>query len=79
MLGRSACVLAALLATAGPGLHAQRPVHTYSAVIDARCGVANHTGSRNIPSAVNGELVFWRAVTLADRGRVDEAIPLWSG
>ncbi|HWO88883.1 MAG TPA: DUF1028 domain-containing protein, partial [Gemmatimonadales bacterium] len=28
-------------------------------------------------SAVNGELVFWRAVTLADRGRVDEAIPLF--
>lgn len=28
-------------------------------------------------SAVNGELVFWRAVTLADRRRVDEAIPLF--
>lgn len=28
-------------------------------------------------SAVNGELVYWRAVTLADRGRVDEAIPLF--
>ncbi len=26
-------------------------------------------------SAVNGELVYWRAVTLADRGRVDEAVP----
>jgi tetratricopeptide (TPR) repeat protein len=26
-------------------------------------------------SAVNGELVYWRAVTLADRGRVDEALP----
>lgn len=28
-------------------------------------------------SAVNGELVFWHATTLADRGRVDEAIPLF--
>ena len=28
-------------------------------------------------SAVNGELVYWRAVTLADKGRVDEAIPLF--
>ena len=28
-------------------------------------------------SAVNGELVYWHAVTLADRGRVDEAIPLF--
>jgi uncharacterized Ntn-hydrolase superfamily protein len=28
-------------------------------------------------SAVNGELVFWRAVTLTDRGRVSEAIPLF--
>ena len=28
-------------------------------------------------SAVNGELVFWHATTLADRGRVDEAIPLY--
>lgn len=28
-------------------------------------------------SAVNGELVYWRAVTLADRGRVDEALPLF--
>ncbi len=26
-------------------------------------------------SAVNGELVYWRAVTLADRGRVEEAVP----
>jgi uncharacterized Ntn-hydrolase superfamily protein len=29
-------------------------------------------------SAVNGELVFWHANTLADRGRVDEAIPLYA-
>jgi uncharacterized Ntn-hydrolase superfamily protein len=28
-------------------------------------------------SAVNGELVYWHAVTLADRGRVAEAIPLF--
>ena len=28
-------------------------------------------------SVVNGELVFWRAVTLADRRRVDESIPLF--
>ena len=28
-------------------------------------------------SAVNGELVYWQAVTLADKGRVDEAIPLF--
>ncbi len=28
-------------------------------------------------SAVNGELVYWHAVTLADRGRVDEALPLF--
>jgi uncharacterized Ntn-hydrolase superfamily protein len=28
-------------------------------------------------SAVNGELVYWRAVTLADRRRVDESIPLF--
>ncbi len=28
-------------------------------------------------STVNGELVFWHANTLADRGRVDEAIPLF--
>jgi len=28
-------------------------------------------------SAVNGELVFWHANTLADRGRVDESIPLF--
>jgi len=28
-------------------------------------------------SAVNGELVYWHAVTLADRGRVDESIPLF--
>jgi uncharacterized Ntn-hydrolase superfamily protein len=29
-------------------------------------------------SAVNGELVFWHANTLADRGRVAEAIPLFA-
>ncbi len=29
-------------------------------------------------SAVNGELVFWHANTLADRGRVSEAIPLFA-
>lgn len=29
-------------------------------------------------SAVNGELVYWRAVSLADRRRVDEAIPLFA-
>jgi hypothetical protein len=29
-------------------------------------------------SAVNGELVFWHATTLADRGRVGEAIPLFA-
>ena len=29
-------------------------------------------------SAVNGELVFWHATTLADRGRVAEAIPLFA-
>jgi uncharacterized Ntn-hydrolase superfamily protein len=29
-------------------------------------------------SAVNGELVFWHATTLADRGRVSEAIPLFA-
>lgn len=28
-------------------------------------------------SAVNGELVYWHALTLADRGRVDEALPLF--
>ena len=28
-------------------------------------------------SAVNGELVYWRAVTLADQRRVDESIPLF--
>ncbi len=28
-------------------------------------------------SAVNGELVYWHAVTLADRGRVDESLPLF--
>jgi tetratricopeptide (TPR) repeat protein len=28
-------------------------------------------------SAVNGELVYWRAVTLADKGRVEESIPLF--
>ncbi len=28
-------------------------------------------------SAVNGELVFWHANTLADRGRVEESIPLF--
>jgi len=28
-------------------------------------------------SAVNGELVYWRAVTLADQQRVDESIPLF--
>ena len=28
-------------------------------------------------SAVNGELAYWHAVTLADRGRVDESLPLF--
>ncbi len=28
-------------------------------------------------SAVNGELAYWHAVTLADRGRVEEALPLF--
>jgi tetratricopeptide (TPR) repeat protein len=28
-------------------------------------------------SATNGELIYWVAVTLADLGRVDEAIPLF--
>lgn len=28
-------------------------------------------------SATNGELIYWVAVTLADQGRVDEAIPLF--
>jgi len=28
-------------------------------------------------SAVNGELVYWHAVALADRGRVEESIPLF--
>jgi len=28
-------------------------------------------------SAVNGELVYWHAVTLADRGHVDESLPLF--
>ncbi len=28
-------------------------------------------------SAVNGELAYWHAVTLADRGRIDEALPLF--
>lgn len=28
-------------------------------------------------SAVNGELVFWHAVTAADRGRTEEALPLF--
>jgi uncharacterized Ntn-hydrolase superfamily protein len=28
-------------------------------------------------SVVNGELVYWHAVTLADRGRVDESLPLF--
>jgi hypothetical protein len=26
---------------------------------------------------VNGELVYWHAVTLADRGRVEESLPLF--
>ena len=29
-------------------------------------------------SAVNGELVYWHAVALADRGRVEESIPLFA-
>ena len=28
-------------------------------------------------SAVNGELVYWHAVTLADQRRVDESLPLF--
>jgi uncharacterized Ntn-hydrolase superfamily protein len=40
--------------------------------------VAYADAGRLLPdSAVNGELVYWHAVTLADRGRVDEAIPLF--
>jgi uncharacterized Ntn-hydrolase superfamily protein len=40
--------------------------------------VAYAAAGRMVPdSAVNGELVYWHAVTLADRGRIDEAIPLF--
>jgi uncharacterized Ntn-hydrolase superfamily protein len=40
--------------------------------------VAYRRASEFLPdSATNGELIFWVAVTLADQGRVDEAIPLF--
>lgn len=40
--------------------------------------VAYTEAARMVPdSVVNGELVYWHAVTLADRGRVAEAIPLF--
>jgi uncharacterized Ntn-hydrolase superfamily protein len=36
------------------------------------------TAAKYLPDgATNGELVYWQAVTLADLGRVDEAIPLF--
>jgi uncharacterized Ntn-hydrolase superfamily protein len=40
--------------------------------------VAYRRASEMLPdSATNGELIYWVAVTLADQGRVDEAIPLF--
>jgi uncharacterized Ntn-hydrolase superfamily protein len=40
--------------------------------------VAYRRASEILPdSATNGELIYWVAVTLADQGRVDEAIPLF--
>jgi uncharacterized Ntn-hydrolase superfamily protein len=40
--------------------------------------VAYRRASEILPdSATNGELIYWVAVTLADQGRVDEAMPLF--
>ena len=40
---------------------------------------AYRAGEELLPdAATNGELVYWHAVTLADRGRVDESVPLFA-
>lgn len=45
--------------------------------VDSAIGAYRAADAMLPDSAVNGELVYWWAVTLADRGRVDEAIPLF--
>jgi uncharacterized Ntn-hydrolase superfamily protein len=45
--------------------------------VDSALVAYARSGTMLPDSAVNGELVYWHAVTLADRGRVDEAIPLF--
>ena len=60
------------LATAGRQLHHRGPAWTPPLAAYAAAEAL-------LPdSAVNGELVFWHAVTLADQRRVDEAIPLFA-
>ncbi len=51
----------------------------YTAAGKADSAMASYAAAEAIlpDSAVNGELVFWHANTLADMGRVDEAIPLF--
>jgi uncharacterized Ntn-hydrolase superfamily protein len=45
--------------------------------VDSAVGAYRAADALLPDTAVNGELVFWWANTLADRGRVDEAIPLF--
>jgi uncharacterized Ntn-hydrolase superfamily protein len=52
----------------------------YTAALKADSAMASYAAAEAIlpDSAVNGELVFWHANTLADLGRVAEAIPLFA-
>ena len=51
--------------------------HTAAGRIDSAM-IAYAAAAALLPdSAVNGELVYWHAVALADRGRVDESLPLF--
>jgi uncharacterized Ntn-hydrolase superfamily protein len=45
--------------------------------VDSALAAYRHASEMLPDSATNGELVYWVAVTLADLGRVDEAIPLF--
>jgi len=45
--------------------------------VDSAIGAYRAADALLPDTAVNGELVYWWAVTLADRGRVDEAMPLF--
>jgi uncharacterized Ntn-hydrolase superfamily protein len=45
--------------------------------IDSALAAYRHASEILPDSATNGELVYWVAVTLADIGRVDEAMPLF--